>query len=223
MMRYGFNGESLQVYNDGALEHREYVSASDGEVSKAFWPIPNKLRNYPKGVILDDKICLDTSALEVKPLMWIYRPLDPKLAFSEKHLGLSPRTGMIDGRACAILEFVNGEKTYSIWSDPARDFVPLRHTINSSVTGEVTFQAEITYQQDPSYGWTPIGWRIVQTATGNLRRSIVARVTASAMNLEIPKSRFQIEFPPGTVVIDMRNNNERYLVGADGRKLPPPP
>ena len=48
MMRYGFSGESLQVYNDGALEHREYVSASDGVVSRAFWPIPNKLR-LPQG------------------------------------------------------------------------------------------------------------------------------------------------------------------------------
>jgi hypothetical protein len=82
-------------------------------------------------------------------------------------------------------------------------------------------QADITYRQDPSHGWTPIGWRIVQPANGALRRSIVARVTDSAINIAIPRSRFQIDFPPGTVVIDMRNNSERYVVGVDGGKQIP--
>jgi hypothetical protein len=220
-MRYSFSGESLQLYNDGALEHREYVSASDGDVSKAFWPIPNKLRNYPKGVIFDEKICSDASTLDVKPLLWMYRALDPRFAFSENQLQLLPRTGVIDGRACAIVGFVNGQTKYSIWTDPARDFVPLRFTISSSVTGETMTQADITYRQDPSHGWTPTGWQIVQRANGDMRRSIIARVTDSAINIAIPRSRFQIDFPPGTVVIDMRNNSERYVVGADGSKQIP--
>jgi hypothetical protein len=222
MMRYSFSGESLQVYNDGALELREYVSASDGDVSKAFWALPNKLRNYPKGVIFDEKLCSDAGTLDVKPLLWLYRALDPRFAFSEQSLQLSRRSGIVDGKACAIVACAKGETEYSIWTDPARDFVPLRFTIASTTTGKVTTQADITHQKDPSRGWTPTGWTIVRTSAGNLQHSIVARVTNCAINVEIPKSRFQIEFPPGTIVIDMTNRGERYLVGADGSKQIPP-
>ncbi len=221
MMRYGFNGESLQVYNDGALEHREYVSASDGVVSRAFWPIPNKLRAYPKGTTFDEKICCDASTLEVKPLLWIYRALDPRFAFSERSLRLSPNDEMIDNVKCKIVYFEKNGVRSSIWTDPARDFVPLRFTIGSPVTGEITIRTDITYRQVPSHGWTPTGWRTLQPATGDLRRSVIARVMESAINIEIPRERFQIEFPPGTVVIDMSNKGERYLVGADGSKQVP--
>jgi hypothetical protein len=222
MMRYSFRGESLQVYNDGALEQREYVSASDGDISKAFWPIPNKLRRYPKGVIFDEKFCADAGTLEVKPLFWIYRALNPALAFSEKSLWLSPSSGVIDGRTCAIVGCRMGATEYAIWTDRTRDFVPLRLTIGSAITGKLTTQADITYQRDLSHGWTPVGWRIAQPTSEDPQHCIVARVTKTAINLGIPKSRFQIEFPPGTVVIDMRNNSERYLVGPDGSKQNPP-
>lgn len=221
MMRYGFSGESLQVYNDGALEHREYVSASDGVVSRAFWPIPNKLRAYPKGITFDEKICCDASTLEVKPLLWIYRALDPRFAFSEGSLRLSPNDELIDNIKCKIAYFEKGGVRHSIWTDPAREFVPLRFTIGSPVTGEITTRIDISYRQVASHGWTPTGWRTVQPATGDLRRSIVARVMESAINIEIPREHFQIEFPPGTVVIDMSNKGERYLVGADGSKQVP--
>ena len=99
--------------------------------------------------------------------------------------------------------------------------MPLRFTIGSPVTGEITTRTDITYRRVPSHGWTPTGWRTVQPATGDLRRSVVARVMESAINMEIPRERFQIEFPPGTVVIDMSNKGERYLVGADGSKQVP--
>jgi hypothetical protein len=211
----------LQVYNEGALEHREYVSASDGEVSKAFWPIPNKLRNYPKGLIFSDKRCTDADTLDVKPLLWMYRALDPRFAFSEKSLQLSPRAGIVNGTSCAIVAFVKGEQEFSIWTDPARDFVPLRFMITSSATGEVSTQCDVTYQQDPKHGWIPEAWRIVQPATAHLQKSIVAHVADYSINIEVAKSRFQIDFPPGTVVIDMRNNSERYAVGADGSKQIP--
>ena len=49
MMRYGFSGESLQVYNDGALEHREYVSASDGVVSGHSGRSPTSCAPTPRG------------------------------------------------------------------------------------------------------------------------------------------------------------------------------
>jgi hypothetical protein len=44
----------------------------------------------------------------------------------------------------------------------------------------------------------------------------------SAINIEIPRTHFRIEFPPGTVVIDMSNNCERYFVGPDGSRQAPP-
>ncbi len=221
MMRYGFSGESLQVYNDGALEHREYVSASDGVFSRAFWPIPNKLRAYPKGITFDDKVCCDAGTLEVKPLLWIYRALDPRFAFSESSLRLSPNDEMIDDVKCKVVYFEMGGMRCSIWTDSARDFVPLRFTIGSPVTGEMTTWTDISYRRVPSHGWTPTSWRTVQPAAGNPRSSVVSRVMESAINIEIPREHFRIEFPPGTVVIDMSNKGERYLVGADGSKQVP--
>jgi hypothetical protein len=150
MMRYEFSGESLQVYNDGALEHREYVSASDGVVSRAFWPIPNKLRAYPKGITFDDKVCCDASTLEVKPLFWIYRALDPRFAFSESSLRLSPNDEMIDNIRCKVVYFEKNGVRHSIWTDPARDFVPLRFTIRA-----------------PASSWrTPVDWRRLRLYKG---------------------------------------------------------
>ncbi len=221
MMRYRFRGESLQVYNDGRLEDREYVSASDGVVSRAFWPFPNKLRAYPKGITFDEKVCCDASSLDVKPLLWVYRALDPQFVCSEKSLRLAPNDELIDKTACKIVYSEKDQVRYSIWTDPARDFVPLRFTISSQVTGEITTRTDISYRPVPPHGWTPTGWRTVQPATGKLRRSVVARVWDSAINIEIPRDRFRIEFPPGTVVIDMSNKGERYLVGADGTKRVP--
>jgi hypothetical protein len=221
MMRYGFSGESLQVYNEGALEHREYVSASDGVVSRAFWPIPNKLRAYPKGITFDDKICCDASTLEVKPLLWIYRALDPRFAFSESSLRLSPNDESIDHITCKIVYFEKGGVRHSIWTDPARDFLPLRLTIGLRVTGDMTTRTDIAYRLHPPHGWTPTNWKTVRPAAGDVRSSVVARVLESAINIEIPREHFQIKFPPGSVVIDMSNKGERYLVGADGSKQVP--
>ena len=154
--------------------------------------------------------------------MWIYRALDPRFAFSGRSLRLSPNAEMIGSVTCKIIYFDEGGVRHSIWTDPARDFVPMRFTIGSPLTGEVTTRTDITYRLDPSHGWTPTNWRTVQNAAGNLRRSVVARVIKSAINIEIPRQDFQIEFPPGTVVIDMSNKGERYLVGADGNKQVPP-
>jgi hypothetical protein len=129
---------------------------------------------------------------------------------------------LIEKTPCKIVYSEKRGVRYSIWTDPARDFVPLRFEIGSPVTGEMTTRTDISYRRVPSQGWTPAGWRTVQPATGDLRRSVVARVIESAINIEIPRTQFRIEFPPGTVVIDMSNKGERYLVGADGSKQNPP-
>ena len=129
----------------------------------------------PKGITFDEKVCCDAGTLEVKPLLWIYRALDPRFAFSERFLRLSPNDELINNTTCKIVYFEKGGVRYSLWTDPARDFVPLRFTSGSPATGEMTTQTDITYRQVASYGWTPTGWRTVQPATGNLRRSVVSR------------------------------------------------
>ena len=47
-MRYSYSGESLQLYNDGALEHREYVSARTATLVKHSGRFPTNCATIPR-------------------------------------------------------------------------------------------------------------------------------------------------------------------------------
>ena len=189
MMRFEFAGESLQLYNKGKLQHRKYLSVSDLQQSKLFWPLPNQLRSYPKGIIMDQKICEDMGQLSVRPLLSVYRPLDAHVI--QRHpLRIGVRAGIVDEQVCSIVEYRQG---HEVWVDPARDFVPVRFTTD---VGSERGVIDVSYRHDQQHGWVPKEWKSVVPRKGQTDETIVGTVARYEINTKIPRSEFQLDFPP---------------------------
>jgi hypothetical protein len=221
MMRYSYSGHSLQYYNKGELEYREYISASDGKVSKLFLPLPNPLRDYPKGIIMEGTLCTDAATLNVWPLLLTFRAVDPALGWPTRPWRLLNRDLNLDGHTCVEVAYSYGSSQHHVWADVEREYLPLRYFVRDLPSGKMTTDISIEFTRGQSDDWEPIRWTLHQPGDGALEYAVQATVTAFAVNEQIPLSNFQIEFPEGTVVIDMRNDGERFEVGPNNEKRVP--
>lgn len=211
-MRFSFKGESLQLYNEGKLEYREYFSASDGVTSKAFMPLPNKLRNYPWGVITEEVACVDAATLEAKPILLVYRATNELLGWPKKPWLVANQNGDI--------QYTTDDTRHSVWVDAEHDYLPTRYSIVDLRSNEIKTDLTIEYVKDGSTGTvSPSKWTIRRFEDGSVKHLVEAKVTKCVINEAIPLGEFQIEFPVGTHVVDMQKPSEAYEVGENGAKI----
>jgi hypothetical protein len=185
-----------------------------------FFPLPNKLRNYPKGIISDRVDCEDADSIELKPLMLACRGPKGLQGWNTIPWVLTDAQAKLDGRKVLVIQVNDRTRARKVWIDAERDFLPLRYSLADSRAGASNIDMKIEYIRSADE-WTPNNWTMRTSKNGELCQSIDATVTKCEINEAIPLENFQIDFPRGTVVIDMRNNSERYEVGLEGAKIPP--
>ena len=127
-----------------------------------------------------------------------------------------PEAAAVGGVDCVVLREnprPDQARQSVFFLDPNREFVPLRFV--ESVRQKPFFQIELRFRSDTKNGIVPDGWTIVyQDDNGGIKTSQVAKVTSFAINDSISNEKFEIEFPPGTWVRDLRSKNE-YIVRPD--------
>jgi hypothetical protein len=132
---------------------------------------------------------------------------------------LKAHTGRIDGRDCAIVEYlpeVEQGRVYDLWVDPSRDFVALRKSTRHH-------QIDIEYEQDAVVGWYPCRWVVNQYGGGEtpqLRETIIYAVTSHDINQPVDESLLDYTPPPGTEVKDYSDeaHYSHYLITDHGRR-----
>ncbi|MCR4413500.1 MAG: hypothetical protein NUV77_13850 [Thermoguttaceae bacterium] len=136
--------------------------------------------------------------------------------FETDHCVVSPKEGSVQGRACVILER-SGKNGRSYWVDAGRDWIILRYLLGAS--DKPTRQVDISYTLDKVHGWVPARWKYVALRRDppEVELQIEGSVSRYEINVEIPKTEFEFDFPVGTVVRDL-NTDACYIICGEGRK-----
>jgi hypothetical protein len=196
--------------NREVSEHKE-ISSFDGTVSKSLWLRGADLRPV-QGNIHAEKYCNARSANDIKPIIWTFRPLDPHAGGrSRDTLVLHSPAQRLDGRECIVVKDKRFPTRSSLsYVSASMHFSPVRVTVTSPDGAEVFNAHDVSYEEhDANDVLVPVRW--VTTSYGdkaNVRERVSATVDHFELNPAVDPSEFQIQFPPGTNVVDMRARNK---------------
>jgi hypothetical protein len=230
MMRYTREGQQWDPFGSQVLT-TSYVATCDGEVAKKLFgnspfidrdgstaPIPfaGFIEKTPRSA--DWNNCE-----ELLPILLTARPCSVELGGRDLHgFRVSPRVATIDGHDYVMLIQEPKPKLRRLetfWLDSRREFIVVR-ALRSQTGLNRTF--DISYDQDPSGAWLPTGWKSVSAGpgTGRIMEQVVVRIANRDINIKIPRSEFQIDFPVGAMVRDSRPAAAPawYIVQAGGVK-----
>lgn len=177
---------------------------------------------HHNGVIGEHSHIDEVNQSAFKPLLWTVCPIpsggdsiEPYHEFSLSLFQTGLKTGFVREQQCHILSINRKTDILRLWVDPARDHIILRSTIESG--GLVRKRTDVDYAK-VSGVWIPSKWEVHSLSRdGASDRVISASVTHCDLNQPIADSEFDIEFPTGTVVADLRNH-ENYILREGGAK-----
>jgi hypothetical protein len=218
---FDFPGNQMRVSEEGnywSMEKNDFVFEKrllvfDGKVVKEYKPQTHQA--YPRGYIATEDPELTRPAYA--PIRITYAPSrGAKNPLDIAKCWLSARQGVVDGRACLLLE-----ETPNIewWVDPARDYTVVRR-FSKGRDGQVRSWWECSYVQDAAHGWVPSTWKYASNnKDGSLQRATEYSVTAYAINPPAGEDDFQLDFPVGTFVEDLRDKKGFIVRPDDGQRV----
>ena len=141
------------------------------------------------------------------PLNFYFRPCGPRGDgddLKNYRLVAGNERETIDGRECIVVERMPPGPPYegeirTFWLDPQRDFIPVR------TRGWNGRNVNISYRKDAAHGWVPSGWHWTYPEGKKFFERVTAKITRCEINVEIPKSKFEQEFPVGSGVCGYQN------------------
>lgn len=213
----------ITEFND-FVERDQVSSLSDGVVALLSHTSQN--RAEPRAQVLPADRFRETRLVANLPLFIALRALGPQGAIDQDGAwSVSPVTAAIDGHTCVVVERLaaryhpeleKGELRETFWVDPARDFCVRR--FERTLAGLVELQVQIGYD-DPAHAWLPTSWKTVVYGGPEAiaQRQYDGRLLTNRVNGELPRERTRVEFPLGTAVDDLVNQ-QAWIVLADGRK-----
>jgi hypothetical protein len=163
-----------------------------------------------------------------EPLLLVYRPLgEHVLTGGLENYQLSGRTEQIRGATCVELVRKDAAKygsVDSLWCDPDREFLPIRHTERVGNAGEDT---EWEYRKNDKGQWVPTGWQYTRFSGKRGKDYVVTSTTKATMKkLELgvtfPADAFSTQPPLRSHVFVSKagKRQEAYLIRPDGSKRP---
>lgn len=134
------------------------------------------------------------------------RPLDDAWAAPTRSLRETGTKSMFQGERCDVLATEWG--LLYVTDDDRRlpvFYVELRDQ------REPVYDVRITFTENSTVGWLPLKWQIRIYQDGSVFESTEAAVTEKAINVPIPRERFQLTFPAGTWVQNLVTG-ESYII-----------
>lgn len=218
-MRYSYAGKNPD-WKDSKLVFRDYTSAFDGDLCKILQEAEES-RPYPKGTITNEKRSEDVTTAAVMPILCAFRFLHREMRPLHCDALRVAGEAKLRDRPCILLEEPPQDPPRyaksSFWVDREREFSILRWSL-SSRQGIALRQVDIDYAKDAKAGWVPVRWKSVRQAEGGqVQASWTAEVTEFTINPVLLASEFQLDFPAGTIVQDMRTGGG-YIQPEGGQK-----
>jgi hypothetical protein len=222
LLRYSREGP---VWDDflGELVNRSHVSTFDGENSRSFYSddemVPRRFK--PVGFDNNEARNLQSNYYMLAPVLLTFRAGSSDVGGRDfGALTLSSKTATVDGRPCAIVarDDKKANLVEEFWVDTHRDYLIVR--VERSLPGKVT-SLEVSYQNDTTHGWVPSAWKWSATGpqSGRVFEQATATVTHYEINADIPQEEFRFDFPPGTVVRDMRREKDYIQLQGDDKRI----
>jgi len=221
---YQYDGWGWQG-DKGRMVPDKYIGTFDGAVNKLYWP-PLETRQQGEGIVEKRDTHPNEGNVFFRALILAYRPFHMRMgALTINNYDLLDSYGVINGRTCNVLEDKGSELRRSVWTDPARDHVPVKYL--EAVGEKKAIFLETEYDPHPEVGWVPKQWKMTWiNSDGSLNFSAVATVDKYDINVPLDKSEFEVNFDKGTTVED-RVDRQVYDIMPDGTKqihtTSPPP
>jgi len=235
-LRLSLQGNMVRFETDGphwsqalkSYSPRTYVAAFDGEIEMCLFGGDRSGQKAfdPHGFVTKRTSHSDSGTLVFRALALSYRPLQPSLGRFDPESHEVRHDEEVDGRRCSLVEQTTssvGRAGARYWVDPERDWVVVRAL--SFFNGKPSTQLDIFYTLDKIHGWTPSGWKGSLFSSGKPKTWFTARVTRYEINVPVPRTQLQVQFPVGTWVTDrvqqcdyfVRDGNVRRIITQEER------
>src|SRR5581483_9523424 len=226
-----FGGDSFRYENDnrnwlpgkGQWLAYTYTSTCNGDTCKQFFSMNSQ--GFPDGMIRPGNKYVDINDAPMFPVLATYRALNPgmNLAPSKEKPWVERGKCLVDGRECLAFDcgVANKYTTQTAYVDPAMDYSVVRVMYTANGNGKVFFNIDIRYKPTAEFGWVPWEWDAVDVSDMH-PGTRTAVVKEYSLNVPLPAGEFDITFPPGTFVSDVRHSPEgrKMLVKPSGELRP---
>ena len=155
--------------------------------------------------------------LECDPLYLAFRPCHPLLGSKDAPLKIVKRNAIVDGIPCLELTRRVGESIQSCWVDPSRDDLVVQSERRHPRLG--LWRVTITHRFSPQVGWIPDRWTLHRPWSDDDK--VLCEATTCILNERLPADVFRIDFPPGTLVFDLKTRKQS-VIAADGSQIGAP-
>ena len=207
-------------FSSGMLVPRNIACVSDGrEVRTLLSEIGGQFSQ--QGTIDSRPQQIYLNAFEYRPLLWSYWPLDrTRGGFDADKLLLTSERADLNGRDCILLKDTSRVAIPDeLWLDPANEYQVVRAIVRTP-DGGVHYQVDMEY--DPAeaglqlHSWTQ--QELLQDRVQVHSRSVV---TSIVENADLVPGEFDVAFPAGAIVNDIRTGGNNFFVVNPGGGLEP--
>lgn len=116
------------------------------------------------------------------------------------------------GRKTVLLREVQDRKDWLYWMDPSENF-SIRRAVSYRKDGSCSMQFDINYLADKQGVAIPSSWEMTWLATGGrLMKHTASQMKSHSLNRTFSDDDFEIRFPNGTYVHDLRPGKKPYIV-----------
>jgi hypothetical protein len=202
--------------NKGSPSSEAFIATFDGMTSKKLYPVTQNHQGeiYPSGFIFKERKAQTDKQLMVWPFRWSFGTINlGPVDFSPAHVSIVPVSGMFDGDPCVLAKISQeGRETDVLWFDPKKDFSIVRYVQERRSGGGA--QLDCSFSHDASGLWLPVKWTATWFDPENKPWMVYEMATQHAVvNMAIPPEEFDLQFPVGTVVSDMREGQPKGRSG----------
>jgi len=210
----------LRTYDEAGIAHiiktrRIYDGSNQVSLRDPF-----VTQNYHYGTIYEEnQLNRELTIIYIKPLLQCYRLMYPGIELIKANEFHTDGTELVVNGISCVRCYQDGNRPSIVriyYLDPLRDYMPIRFMQESG--GTVQIEIDFDYLKDAQHGWVLSGWETVRfAADGKATHRFNAKVENYLINPEFEPKEFTIEFPPGTLIDDLRER-AAFVQKADGAR-----
>jgi hypothetical protein len=227
LVRYESQSVAVRPEDDG--EYVSHISAFDGTSQQYFTNAASLSSGVDQASIQQQQAFDEWGNITLRGLFLNVRPLRPEF-FGPDTLNWQLRKWpeLVNGIECFVLHQTVRELPHEpasliervVYLDYARDYVPVRMTEGPPGTAQITL--DIVYERGDPPLWIPSSWKTEWhgAVSGKLLERSELMLKDVELGVALPASRFTIDFPADTVLIDRSDGGRKHVVNADGSRRP---
>jgi hypothetical protein len=99
--------------------------------------------------------------------------------------------------------------------EPAKNYSIVRYTLEDRVSKFVAIQIDIEYEPHDEIKWVPSQWSVTKATKSGPTLFSQCVVKKLEINPAMDPSQFELAFPSGTMISDLRGGTEKTYIQTD--------